>query len=186
MTIGTDARKLINELADQKTTRMRPVAQPTGTESARFATGHNGDKTMSTFRKILVPTDFSPHAQEAFRVAHDLAKATGAIVVVFHVFRSTGYGIGWRPAALGRGRGETKDVWEELRKIQAKDSAVHVEHDLIMADRPDAEHIIRIIQEAGMRPDRDGDARADGAEAPAVRQRDRGRGAEGPLSCDGR
>ncbi len=42
---------------------------------------------MSSFRKILVPTDFSPHAQEAFRVAHDLAKATGATVVVFHVFR---------------------------------------------------------------------------------------------------
>ena len=26
---------------------------------------------MSTIRKILVPTDFSPHAEEAFRVAHD-------------------------------------------------------------------------------------------------------------------
>jgi nucleotide-binding universal stress UspA family protein len=42
---------------------------------------------MSTIRKILVPTDFSPHAQEAFRVAHDLARATGAGVVVFHVSR---------------------------------------------------------------------------------------------------
>ena len=39
---------------------------------------------MSTIRKILVPTDFSPHAQEAFRVAHDLAEAIGAGVVVFH------------------------------------------------------------------------------------------------------
>ena len=42
---------------------------------------------MSTFQKILVPTDFSLHAEEAFRVAHDLAKATGASVVVFHVSR---------------------------------------------------------------------------------------------------
>ena len=32
---------------------------------------------MSTGRKILVATDFSEHAQEAFRVAHDLAKARG-------------------------------------------------------------------------------------------------------------
>jgi nucleotide-binding universal stress UspA family protein len=39
---------------------------------------------MSAFRKILVPTDFSPHAAEAFRVAHDLAKATGTSVAVFH------------------------------------------------------------------------------------------------------
>ena len=104
---------------------------------------------MTTFQKILVPTDFSPHAQEAFRVAHDLASATGATVVVFHVFRS--------PAVVSDGdrllsagaRSETKDVWEELRKIQAKDSAVRVEHEAIVADRPDAEHILRILQERG-------------------------------------
>ena len=104
---------------------------------------------MSSFRKILVPTDFSPHAQEAFRVARDLANAIGATVVVFHVFRP--------PAVVSDGdrllsagaRGETKDVWEELRKIQAKDSAVRVEHDAIIADRPDAEHIIRILENRG-------------------------------------
>jgi nucleotide-binding universal stress UspA family protein len=104
---------------------------------------------MTTFQKILVPTDFSPHAQEAFRVGQDLASATGATVVVFHVFRP--------PAVVSDGdrllsagaRGETKDVWEELRKMQAKDSAVRVEHEVIVADRPDAEHILRIIQERG-------------------------------------
>ena len=63
---------------------------------------------MSSFRKILVPTDFSPHAQEAFRVAHDLAKATGATVVVFHVFRPPADGIGWRPATVGRGPGRNE------------------------------------------------------------------------------
>ncbi|MGP0068773.1 MAG: universal stress protein [Isosphaeraceae bacterium] len=104
---------------------------------------------MSIFRKILVPTDFSSHAGEAFRVAHDLAKATGATVVVFHVSRP--------PAVVSDGdrllsapvRAETKDVWEEVRKIQAKDPAVHVEHEVIVADRPDAEHILRILEERG-------------------------------------
>ena len=42
---------------------------------------------MSPFRKILVPTDFSLHAEEAFRVATDLAKATGASVVVLEAIR---------------------------------------------------------------------------------------------------
>jgi nucleotide-binding universal stress UspA family protein len=110
---------------------------------------HDGDDTMSRFQKILVPTDFSPHAQEAFRVADDLASATGATVVVFHVFKP--------PAVVSDGdrllsagdRGETKDVWEELRKIQAKDSAVRIEHEAIVADRPDAEHILRILEERG-------------------------------------
>jgi nucleotide-binding universal stress UspA family protein len=104
---------------------------------------------MNPIRKILVPTDFSPHATEAFRVAHDLAKATGAGVVVFHVSRP--------PAVVSDGdrllsapvRGEAKDVWDELRKIQATDPAVHVEHEVIVADRPDAEHILRILQERG-------------------------------------
>ncbi len=40
---------------------------------------------MGSIRKILVPTDFSPHAEEAFRQAFSLAKATGASVVVLHV-----------------------------------------------------------------------------------------------------
>jgi nucleotide-binding universal stress UspA family protein len=104
---------------------------------------------MSAFRKILVPTDFSPHAAEAFRVAHDLAKATGASMVVFHVSRP--------PAVVSDGdrllsapaRAEAKDVWDELRKIQAKDPAVRVEHEVIVADRPDAEHILRILQDRG-------------------------------------
>jgi len=40
---------------------------------------------MDAIRKILVPTDFSPHADEAFRVAHDLAGILGAEVVPFHI-----------------------------------------------------------------------------------------------------
>jgi universal stress protein A len=104
---------------------------------------------MSTIRKILVPTDFSPHAEEAFRVAHDLARATGASVVVFHVSRP--------PAVVSDGGStfttpagdEEKDVWDRLRKIQPQDPAVRVEHEVIVADRPDATHILRIIEERG-------------------------------------
>ena len=40
---------------------------------------------MNAIHKILVPTDFSAHADEAFRVAHTLARAVGAEVILFHV-----------------------------------------------------------------------------------------------------
>jgi len=40
---------------------------------------------MNAIRKILVPTDFSAHADEAFRVAHTLAPTIGADVILFHV-----------------------------------------------------------------------------------------------------
>jgi universal stress protein A len=70
-------------------------------------------------------------------------------VVVFHVFRP--------PAVVSDGdrllsagaRGETKDLWEELRKIQAKDSEVRVEHEAIVSARPDAEHILQILESRG-------------------------------------
>ena len=102
---------------------------------------------MSTIRKILVPTDFSLHADEAFHVAHDLAKATGAGVVVFHVSRP--------PAVMSDGdrvvsaRAEATDVWDRLRKIQPTDPAVRVEHEVIVANRPDASQILRILEERG-------------------------------------
>jgi nucleotide-binding universal stress UspA family protein len=104
---------------------------------------------MSPIRKILVPTDFSPHAREAFRVALDLAKATGASVVVFHVSRP--------PAVVSDGdrllsatdSSVSKDVWDELWKIEANDPAVRVDHEVIVAYRPNAEHILRILEERG-------------------------------------
>jgi nucleotide-binding universal stress UspA family protein len=40
---------------------------------------------MTAFKKILVPTDFSPAAAEAFRVALSLAKTFGGEVVVFEL-----------------------------------------------------------------------------------------------------
>jgi universal stress protein A len=102
---------------------------------------------MNPIRKILVPTDFSPHSGEAFRVAHSLAKAIGASVVVFHVSRPPAVvSDGDRPLSTPDEAG-AKDVWDELRKIQPKDPAVRVEHEVIVADRPDATHILRLLQE---------------------------------------
>jgi nucleotide-binding universal stress UspA family protein len=102
---------------------------------------------MSAFRKILVPTDFSPQAAEAVRVAHDLAEATGASLVVFHMFRPQAVASGGESPLAALTRAEEEDVWEELRRIQAKDPAVRVDHEVIVADRPDAEHILRTLQE---------------------------------------
>src|SRR5262249_31085707 len=44
-----------------------------------------GGTPMGSIRRILVPTDLSPHAGEAFRQACELAKATGASIKVLHV-----------------------------------------------------------------------------------------------------
>ncbi len=41
---------------------------------------------MSLFQKILVPTDFSPHADAALRLACELAKSNEAALYVVHVY----------------------------------------------------------------------------------------------------
>jgi nucleotide-binding universal stress UspA family protein len=46
---------------------------------------------MSPFRKLLVPIDFSPHSQEALRVACSLAKAFDAPITLLHVFSAPVY-----------------------------------------------------------------------------------------------
>lgn len=40
---------------------------------------------MSLFQKILVPTDFSPHAEVALRLACELAKSNEAALCIVHV-----------------------------------------------------------------------------------------------------
>jgi nucleotide-binding universal stress UspA family protein len=104
---------------------------------------------MNPIRKILVPTDFSPHASEAFRVAQDLAKPIGATVVLFHVSRPPAVVMDGDRLFLARGRAAAKDVWGELRKLQAKDPAVRVEHEVILADGADARHILHILEDRG-------------------------------------
>lgn len=41
---------------------------------------------MKLFQKILVPTDFSPHAQAALDLATELAKTCGAALCVLHAY----------------------------------------------------------------------------------------------------
>lgn len=104
---------------------------------------------MRPIRKILVPTDFSAHAAEAFRRAHDLAKAIGASVTVFHVARPPAVVVEGGRLSTGPAGGEPKDLWADLRKLQSAEPGVVVEHEVIVADRPGAAHILEILERTG-------------------------------------
>jgi nucleotide-binding universal stress UspA family protein len=104
---------------------------------------------MDTIQKILVPTDFSAHADEAFRVAQTLARATGAEVILFHVARP--------PAVVSEGgsvladtsNGEAANLWDRFQASQSPGPGVRVQHQVIVADRPGAGHILRIVEKEG-------------------------------------
>jgi nucleotide-binding universal stress UspA family protein len=103
---------------------------------------------MDAIKRILVPTDFSAHAQEAFRAAHTLARATGAEVIVFHVARP--------PAVVSEGGAlltdpdqGTTNLWDRFLGHQSDDPHVRVQHEVIVADRPNAAHILEILEKLG-------------------------------------
>jgi nucleotide-binding universal stress UspA family protein len=104
---------------------------------------------MEAINKILVPTDFSPQAEEAFRVALRLAKATGAGIVVFHVAAPPAVVTAEGPFLAAGRNGDGKNLWEGLLQLQAQDPQVRVEHEVIVAPRPTVAHILDLLQRRG-------------------------------------
>ena len=104
---------------------------------------------MNAIRKILVPTDFSSHADEAYRVAQTLARAVGAEVVLFHVARP--------PAVVSKdgrlltdpAKSEATNLWERFHGMQSGDPKVRVGHEVIVSDRPGANHVLEILDRLG-------------------------------------
>jgi nucleotide-binding universal stress UspA family protein len=104
---------------------------------------------MDAIQKILVPTDFSAHADEAFRVAHRLAKATGACVVAFHVAAAPAVVTAEGPSPADVRDEKGKDLWGGLLALQARDPQVRVEHEVVVADRPTVAHILELLERRG-------------------------------------
>jgi nucleotide-binding universal stress UspA family protein len=104
---------------------------------------------MDAIQRILVPTDFSAHADEAFRVAHRLAKATGACIVAFHVAVPPAVVTAEGPSPAGLRDQKGKDLWAGLLALQAKDPQVRVEHEVIVADKPRVAHILDLLEKRG-------------------------------------
>ena len=104
---------------------------------------------MRTVKKILVPTDFSPAADEAFQWAQALALATGAGVTVFHVAMPPAFMTEDGKVVSDTSKGEPTNLWDNLRKMQPEDSRIHVDHQIIVAKKSNASHILEIIENLG-------------------------------------
>src|SRR5579872_1173617 len=83
--------------------------------------------------KILVPTDFSALAGEAFQVAQTMARATGAEVILFHVARAPAVVSEEGRLLVNPADGEAGNLWDEFHRMQPADPGVHVEREVIVA-----------------------------------------------------
>lgn len=73
---------------------------------------------MIQFKTIVVPTDFSPHAERALGYAKELARNTGATLHLIHVIEPMVYPVDWGYAQVG-----FIDVEKEFIKAAESDLA---------------------------------------------------------------
>jgi nucleotide-binding universal stress UspA family protein len=99
---------------------------------------------------ILHPTDFSPAAREAFRLAEAAAAAEGARLVVLHVRDREGPLVAFgRARVFLQGNGGADEAAEELRRLRPRDPAVAVEYRL--AEGPVVGCILEAAAQTGCR-----------------------------------
>jgi universal stress protein A len=104
---------------------------------------------MDAIRKILVPTDFSAHADEAFRVAYGLAQATGAEVILFDMAQASAVVSENGRFFANPGQGNAINLWDRFQHILPDDRQVRVGHEVIFAERPSAAHILEVLDRLG-------------------------------------
>jgi nucleotide-binding universal stress UspA family protein len=97
---------------------------------------------MSAFKKILVPTNFSPIATEAFRVALDLARMGGSDLVVAHFTRDVAMVVENGPVTIGEAVGNRHNLWDDFRPSVSDDPKVRVTHELVAGQGSAAEIMI--------------------------------------------
>jgi nucleotide-binding universal stress UspA family protein len=105
---------------------------------------------MGPFRKILVATDFSPHAANALKLAAELAKQSGAPLHVIHVYDMIPYTL---PEGLpvfdgGQMARVREELGQQLRKLasEAQRGGVQEMDSALVEGQPSAE-IVRRAQE---------------------------------------
>jgi nucleotide-binding universal stress UspA family protein len=104
---------------------------------------------MTTFQKILVPTDFSPVAAEAFRAAVSLARTGGGEVVVAHVTRAPAVVVENGQVTPGSAAGQSLNLWNRFRALVPDDPAVQVTHEVVVAGRVSAAGIVGTLEKFG-------------------------------------
>jgi nucleotide-binding universal stress UspA family protein len=102
---------------------------------------------MSAIHKILVPTDFSPHSDYAYRLASSLARDHGAHLVLLHVRPPVVVFGEMYPLSLPDPAEERQRLLEQLRELYPADPVVRVEP--LVKDGDPVEEILDTAREVG-------------------------------------
>lgn len=81
-------------------------------------------------KTILHPTDFSPNAEQAFKVACQIAESANARIVVLHAFMIEAFSTGDLPVVPHEMESE-EDVRQKLRQIRESKPGIKIEDKFI-------------------------------------------------------
>jgi nucleotide-binding universal stress UspA family protein len=106
--------------------------------------------STSTFRKILVPIDFSEHSRHAVQVAAELAKACGASLTLLHAYVIPAYalpeGFVFASAqAVAELMQQSQDALDRMKLVALAAGATQVE--LLLAEGAAFTEIVRVAAE---------------------------------------
>ena len=104
---------------------------------------------MSPFKKILVPTDFSPASAEAFRTAVELARTNGAEVVVAHVTGAPAMVVENGHMVPVDGSAAPSNLWNRFKPYTADDPNVRVTHEVVVVGRVSAAELLAAQERFG-------------------------------------
>src|SRR5262249_23467678 len=78
-----------------------------------------------------------------------LAGAVGAEVILFHIAHPPAVVSEGGKLLAYPGKADAVNLWDRFHGIQPADAKVRVEHQVIVADRPDPRHILEILERLG-------------------------------------
>ena len=101
---------------------------------------------MIAFKKVLVPTDFSHAAVEAFQTAVALAKASGGEVVLAHVTRGTTIAVENGRITSDAAPVKSQNLWERFKVHESNEPSVAITHEIVSAGRVSAGGIVKMLE----------------------------------------
>ena len=104
---------------------------------------------MNAIQKVLVPTDFSGHADDAFRSGPHTGPRDRRGVDPLHVAQPPAVVSEGRRLLVNPGKEDTVNLWDRFQNIQPADPKVRVVHQVIVAEKPGAAHILELLDKLG-------------------------------------
>jgi nucleotide-binding universal stress UspA family protein len=99
---------------------------------------------MIAFKKILVPTNFSPASAEAFRIAVALVAPHEGEVVVVHVTQDVAVVVEHGSITAGRSAGKDHNLWDDFRSIVSNEPNVRITHEVVAGKITAAEIVAKM------------------------------------------